>query len=250
MSAEGNQNTNAVELEKSVAELQARYAKKEKVVCLANDDQEAFIGFASKIGEANYKDWSQELDTDTFNGFAMVLTDETKVNRLIGIASEDAVFADPIARKALYKMYVNRVVNAAAEPDATPDRFVIVSGCFKQKFDIEAFKFQAKAFVHLLREQNVTGINNKSLQMAFASDAFARTQFPRVAPENWEMLLGIAKKNAENRGFDTSIFDHWTATRAVKTADVSILKLDFSALEAEENVEEDEAEPVQEAAKS
>lgn len=226
--------------EQPAGELKARYEDKGKVVALANDDMDAFVGFVDMIGEGNYIDLTSGVDTKQFTGLAMAQT-EKLVNRLIPIASEEVALADVVVRKALYRMYVNRVVNAAMDDEANPASFITPAGCFKQKFDIDAFKFQAKVLTKFLRNQGLSGVTNNSLRMSFASHAFAKTQFPRLSDDAWDKIIAIAEKNATDKGYDVSIFDHWKATRAVASADTSEIELNFGELvEAENAVSEKE----------
>lgn len=217
--------------ETGAVELMAKYKKKGKVVSLASDNQEDFIAFVGMIGDGNYTDWSDGVDSEIFTGLAMVQT-EGLGNRLIAIANEEAALGtggDPAVRARLYKMYVNTVVNAAEDNDAVQSQFVTVGGCFKQKFDLEAFNFQAKAFVKMLKEGNLRGITKKALQLSFQSAAFAKSQFPRITEDMWNTFIGIAEENATKNGYNTSIFDHWKSTRAVATSDESELDLNLEA---------------------
>lgn len=233
------------ELDAEVNEIAEKFSKKGKVVSLVSDNQDKFLDFTALLvdGESNptFVNYADKADATLFTGLAMVQP-ETGAARLIPIASEEAVFNDPVARKALYKMYVNRVVNAASDDEANPANFLTVAGSFKQKFDLDAYKFQAKVLTKILREQGLSGVTNKSLQLAFASSAFAETQFPRVKSEDWDKVIALAEGMAAKHGYDTSIFDHWKATRAVASGDTSELVLDFGKLMAAE-----EALPVNEA---
>lgn len=49
----------------------------------------------------------------------------------------------------------------------------------------------------------------------------------------WEGVLKVSRQIADAHGQDVSIFDHWEATRAKQTADVSTLELDFGKMETE-----------------
>jgi hypothetical protein len=141
----------------------------------------------------------------------------------------EAALSDPTVRAALYRYYVNRVVNEAMDDEAQASQFITVAGCFKQKFDLDAFKFLAKGFVKKLREQGLRGITINGLRQAFGSQAFAATQFPRTTKEQWEAVLNMAEAFAKHNNKDTSIYEHFKATRDVQEADTSTLKLDFSA---------------------
>lgn len=235
--------------ESPAVELMNRYEKKDKVVALASDDLDAFVEFVSLIGEGNYTDWTGDIDNNIFTGLAMVRT-EAQANRLIPIASMDAVFSDETVKRALYKMYVNRVVNAAADNDAVQSQFITVAGNFKQKYDLDAFKFQARVLTKFLRGKGLLGVTNASLRQAFASDAFAKTQFPRIDGAAWEKIIGIAEAQAAKNGYDTGIFDYWKTTRNVATADMTKIELDFGELSKLEDVLTEEKQESEEHAKA
>lgn len=240
MSEQGQAQALSPEMDKVVAELREKFVKKDKVVALANDDQEAFANLVLSFGD-NVKDWTDGADNKVFTGLALTKSENGRI-AFIPLASEEEVFADPIVRKALLRIYYNKVVNAATEDDATAAQFLTVAGCFKQKFDLDAFKFLAKPFTKFLREQGLSGVTNMSLRQSFASAAFAKTQFPRTTDEQWVKILGMAKAIASKNGYETSIYDHWEATRAVQTADTSILNLDFAKLHFGDDSEADDGE--------
>lgn len=240
MSNEGN--TAAVspadELAKEVAELKEVFAKKEKLFVGANDDQEPFAALVGELGE-NVHDWTGGADETLFTGMGLAKSENGRIV-LIPIASEEAVFADPVVRKALYKLYRNKVLNAATDDETQQSQFLTVAGLFKQKFDVEGFNGIAKAFVKFLKKSGLIGINKNSLRQSFQSAAFALTQFPRTTKEQWAQLLQMAKALAKKNELDTSIFEHWEATREVATADTSVLKLDFASFGADEDEVEEE----------
>lgn len=247
MSQVGVNDASNAEAAKPVAELADRYSKKGKVVALKNDEQDVFLDLLKTIGTDNIKDWTEGAPAD-FTNLALVQNDTTKQNRLISIADEDAVFADPTVRRALYKLYVNKVVNFATDDDANPAQFITIAGCFKQKFDIDAYKFLAKSFVRLLKDQGVLGVTTPSLRNAFASMAYAKSQFPRVSDNDWNKLLNLAIALSEKHGNDASIFEHWKATRVAQTADTSIIELDFGEAEMEAELSDDDEAPTEKAA--
>lgn len=227
-------------------EMFEKYNKKGKMIVLKTDNQEAFLDFTSKL--ATYQDLASQAPASFTGGYAMVET-EKKLNRLIALPSMEDVFSDPITMKALYKMYVSRKVSLASDDDANPADFITVAGGFKQKFDLEAFKFQAKTLSKFLRDMGLSGVTNSSLRLAFMSEAFAASQFPRLGKDKWDKLLGVAEAMAAKHGYDTSIFDHWKATRAVASADTSEIELDFDALQkAEDAITVDNAESTNPAA--
>lgn len=238
-----NETSASPELDKAIAEAAEKFAKKDKLVALPTDDQEVFVGVVSKFQE-NLKDWTDGADASVFTGMALAKSENGRIS-LIPLASMEAVFADPIVRKALYKSYVNRVVNAAMEDDANPASFLTVAGNYKQKFDLDAFNFIAKPFIAFLRKGGLSGITKASLRQSFASAAFAKTQFPRTTDEQWAKILEMAKVTAKKNDFDISIFEHWEATRAVQSADTSVLNIDFTALShvTEDDDEEEAANP-------
>lgn len=217
----------------AATEFADKYTKKGKAVALANDDLGAFVEFTDTIGKDNYKDWTVGAP-ENFTGLAMVET-EGKANRLIALPSKEAMMADATVMAALYRVFINRIVNTASDNDAQAAQFLTVAGCFKQKFDVEAFNFQAKALGHFLREQGLSGVTKNNIRNSFASAAFAKTQFPRIADAAWLKIIAIAEANAAKNGLDTTIFDHWKATRAVQTADTSEIQLDFDALQKAED---------------
>lgn len=230
----------ADELAKDIAELKATFDKKDKLRVSANDDQEAFIGLVGQLGD-NVKDWTAGADDKTFTGLGLAKSENGRVV-LIPLASEEAIFSDPVVRKFLAKVYLNKVLNAATDDESEQAQFITVSGCFKQKIDLEGFNGIAKAFVKFLKKSGLIGINRNSLRQSFQSSAFALTQFPRTTKEQWEELLQMAIALAKKNDLDTSIFDHFIATRDVKSADTSILKLDFAKFGVDEE-EEEEGEP-------
>lgn len=239
MSQVGTNDAAAAEAAKPVAELGERYTKKGKVVALKSDEQDVFLDFLKTIGTDNIKDWTEGAPTG-FDNLALVQNETTKQNRLISIADEDAVFADATVRRALYKLYVNKVINAAADDDANPAQFITIAGCFKQKFDMDAYKFLAKSFVRLLKGQGVLGVTVNSLRLAFASKAYASSQFPRVSDNDWNKLLDLAVALSEKHGNEASIFEHWKATRVAQSADTSIIELGFGEAEVEAELTDEE----------
>lgn len=230
MSEQGNTAAggNDAALDKETAILADRFEKKGKVIALANDDHEAFANLVAKFGD-NVKDWTDGVDASIFTGMALAKSENGSI-RLIPIASEEAVFADPVVRKALYKLYVNKIANAAMDDEAQAAQFMTSAGNFKQKFDLDAFKFLAKTFVKFLREQGLLGITVNSLRQSFQSAAFAKTQFPRTTDEQWVKIIGMAKALAAKNDKDISIYEHMEATRNVQEADTSVLNLDFAKL--------------------
>lgn len=227
--------TPADELAKEVEELKDQFSKKDKVFVMANDDQAAFSALVTSLGD-NVKDWTAGADENLFTGMGLVKSENGRIV-LIPIASEEAVFADPVVRKALYKLYRNKVMNAAMDDESVQSAFVTVAGNYKQKLDVEGFNGIQKAFVKFLKKSGLIGINKNSLRQSFASAAFALTQFPRTTAEQWKQLLEMAKAIAKKQELDTSIFDYWNQTRDVATADQSVLNLDFSKLSGEEEEE-------------
>lgn len=221
-------------------ELKDKFSKKDKLVALANDDQELFIQLVSSFAEGVVTDWTNDVDASTFTGLGLAKSENGQI-RLIPVANMDAAFADPTVRHALYKSYVNRVINTAMDDEAAASQFITVGGCFKQAFNLDAFKFIAKPFVKKLREQGLRSITIPGLRMAFASQKFADITFPRTTQTQWEQILGMAESFAKQNEQDTSIFDHWRAVRNVAEADDSELKLDFTGFTLDDTKDEDEA---------
>ena len=240
MSNEGN--TAAVspadELAKEVAELKETFSKRDKVFVSANDDQEAFAALVQELGD-NVQDWTQGASETDFTGMGLVKSENGRIV-LIPVASDEAIFADPVVRKALAKLYRNKVLNAAMDDESVQSQFITIAGLFKQKFDVEGFNGIAKAFVKFLKKSGLIGINKNALRQSFQSAAFALTQFPRTTKEQWQQLLEMAKAIAKKNELDTSIFEHWQATRDVQAADTSVLNIDFAKFGTDE--EEDATE--------
>lgn len=246
MSEVHNQVTEADALAKEVSELKEVLNKKDKIFVTANDDQEAFAALVGELGD-NVKDWTAGADETLFTGMGLARSENGRLV-LIPIASEEAAFSDPVVRKAMYKLYRNKVLNAATDDESQQSQFITVAGLFKQKFDVEGFNGIQKAFVKFLKKSGLVGINKNALRQSFQSSAFALTQFPRTTKEQWQELLKMAKAIAKKNELDTSIFEHWEATRDVQSADTSTLNLDFTKFGADDN-DADESE-VTEAAKS
>lgn len=223
----------AAEKATAIQELREKFAKKDKLVALSDDDQELFADFVSSFADGVVKDWTNDVDPTTFTGLALAKAENGRIS-LIPVPSMEAAFSDPAVRAALYRTFVNRVVNTATDDEAQASQFITVGGCFKQAFDIESFKFLAKAFVKKLREQGLRGITIVGLRQAFQSQAFAQTQFPRTTKEQWVQILNMAEAFAKHSGKDTSFFEHCKATRDVQEADTSPLKLDFAGFKFDE----------------
>lgn len=241
-----NMTPEAATLDKEVALLVDRFDKKGKIIALTTDDHEAFAALVSKFGD-NVKDWTDGVDATVFTGMALTKTDNGRIT-LIPIASEESIFSDPVIRKALYKLYVNKIANAGMDDETQAAQFITPAGLFKQKYDVDAFKFLAKTFVKFLREQGLLGITINSLRQSFQSAAFASTQFPRTTNDQWNKILGMAKALAEKNNKDVSIYDHWEATRSIQEADTSTLNLDFAKLQNMEEAmdgEEEETTPAE-----
>jgi hypothetical protein len=227
-----NPNTDnaAAEKAKAMQELQDRFSKKSKLVATSADDLETFIDFVTNVpGVVN---WTDKAPKD-FTGMALVKSGDNGPMRLISVPSKEQILADTTVQARFVKWVINHIVNAAMDEDAREEMFLTVAGTFKQKFDLEAFKYVAKAMVKKLREQGLLGITNVSLRLSLQSAAYAESMFPRMKPAQWEGVLKVMRQLAETHGQDVSIFDHWEATRSAKSADVGELNLDFNTLEAE-----------------
>lgn len=209
----------------------SKYENKSKAIVYAGEDTTAFLQMIDKhFGETNpYKDWTTGAP-EGFDTIAMVAT-ENGENRLISVANQDTAFADPIVRKALYRLYVNKFVNLAASDEGEPSKFVLVNGAYRATYSADGFDFIARDLLKYLHSQNVVGINKAGLKLSFSNAAYAKVQFPRVPENGWTVLLERSKKVASDAGYDVSLFDHWIATRALKEADESEIELDFDELD-------------------
>jgi hypothetical protein len=204
-------------------ELQAAlsaYNKRGKARVLYNEGDEARAQFLALVqavaGEAGegFKDWTENAP-ESFKSLAIVHQEHTGNDVVIAMPDRDTLFADPSAAGYLYRLAINKIINTADSEDATEARFIVPGGCFTQRFDVDAYRFQQKGLVKSLHNVGIKSITVGGLKDVFASAAFASTAFPRVPAEFWDNFLDVATAYAESKGYDTSLFAHWKATRHV-----------------------------------
>lgn len=241
----------ATSLSERAKDLFDRYTKRGKIIVDTNNDEEttAFVSIVDMLTKDETEsvvDWTEKVGKDQgFTNFALVRNENDGSNRVIAVANAETALADDVVKRNLYRLYTNRVLNAAGEDDASEAQFVIPSGCFKARYDLDAFKFQAKALAKALHKQGVNGVTVASLRMAFANSAFAATQFARVKPDMWQKIIGVAKARAQQAGYDVAIFDYWLSTRDAKTDEIGEIDLnleEFSTDVSDEGSEEKTAE--------
>lgn len=196
-------------------------------------EQDAFAALVKELQADETEkvvDWTTKVAEDMqahFSTMALVKVDNTGDYRLIGMADQATAMADATVSAYMYRLYVNKIANHAGDDDAQEAEFIIPSGCFKQKLDVEAFKFVAKDFVKTLHKGGLVGITVGGLKQAFANAAFAETQFSRIKADNWGKLLGIAIALSEKAGYDPSIFNYWLATREGRVDEGEEIDLNF-----------------------
>lgn len=206
------------------------YQDKGRVLVMSGDDMTTFADFIGDFDETNpATDWSKGAPWAN-PSVAMVEVEESGANRLIAIAPIADALADPAVRDWAYKQYLRHVLKVAASNDASAEKFLTAAGAFRPKFDIEAFKTEARILVPYLRSKGLKGISAPLLREAFRNSAFAVTQFSRVPAETWEKLLDTCIDRAAQRGEDVSLFNHWKATRNVLKDSGEEITLDFEEL--------------------
>lgn len=217
------------------ADFAKKWESRKKVIARVNDDQVAFTSFVSAtFNDADpYKDWASENAPKLGPNvtLAMVESDDGE-NRLIAIPSKEAAFADEVVRDNLYRMFCNKLMNIAGKPDSAIDMFATVSGCFKARFDLAAFKDYARDVVSVLHEKGLRGITVPTLKIALSNAAFAKAQFPTMKPAQWDIIFAIFQKNAETNGQDTSILAHWKNTRDAMSDTGADVTFDMASFEA------------------
>lgn len=206
------------------------YEDRNRVVVLSGDDMTVFADFLGDFDETNpATDWTKGAPWANPT-VAMVQVEETGANRLIAIAPLADALADNTVREWAYKQYLRHVLKVASATDASAEKFLTPAGAFRPKYDIEAFKTEAKVLVPFLRSKGLKGITTPLLRNAFANAAFAEAQFSRIPKDTWGKLLTKCMERAAARGEDVSLFEHWIATRDAMTDSGAAIELDFEEL--------------------
>jgi hypothetical protein len=223
MSNTENQTAETVEAiaEKSpVEKLVERFENRNKVFARVTDDQSAFMEFVNQhFDETNpIKDWASNATPKLGANFTLgaVTVEESGENRLIAIASKEALFGtggDEVAKETAYRYLIGKALIMAGKPDATDDMFASVAGFLKAKFDVTAFKELAKYVVAVLHEKGLRSITVNSLKTSLQNAAFAKANYPTMTPDHWKIVFAIFISRAEKAGLDTSVFAHWQKTR-------------------------------------
>lgn len=242
MSNAGTQNTSPEVVNEALDAFISKWDKRKKVIARVTDDQPEFQAFVeATFNDTNpYVDWASSAAATLGDGLTLIMveTDETGENRLIAAASKENFLKDEIVVENLYRIYLNRLASQASKPDSVADMFATVSGVFKPRFDLAAFKDHAKDVVKFLHSKGLHGITVPTLKVALSNSAFATAQFPQMKPEQWKIIFAIMMKNAEDAGQDTSILKHWANTRDAMTdagGEVGFGQDDFAAFLAEED---------------
>ena len=220
---DANNNAETVEqvAEKSpVEKLIERFENRNKVFARVTDDQAAFMDFVNThFDETNpVKDWASNATPKIGPNFTLgaVSVEESGENRLIAIASKEALFGtggDEVAKETAYRYLIGKALVMASKPDASEDMFSSIAGFLKAKFDVTAFKDLAKYVVAVLHEKGLRSITVNSLKTSLQNAAFAKANYPTMTDEHWRIVFAIFVSKAEKAGLDTSVFAHWQKTR-------------------------------------
>lgn len=218
--------------------MRRQYEDKSRVIIPSGHDMTTFAEFVGDFDETNpITDWTKGTpwggEGTASPTYAIVEVAETGANRLIAIAPQEVALSDQTVREWAYKQYLRHVLKVASASDASAEKFLTVAGAFRPKFDIEAFKTEAKVLVPFLREKGLKGITTPLLRNAFANAAFAKAQFSRIPADTWAKLLEKCKERAAARGEDVSLFDHFLATRDALTDSGADIVLDFAEIGSE-----------------
>lgn len=191
--------------------LQAELKKKSAVFVVASDEQADFGELLGTFQEDELEDWTIGAP-ESFDTLAITQPENGKA-RLVSIADMDTALNDPAVRKWAYNRYVSRCVNVAKSDEATKDQFRTPAGPIGAAYDMSAFDFQVEIWLDWLHDQGLKSVRQRSLRTALSNAATAASSFPKVAQEGWVALIGRMSARAEKHGHDTSIFQHWLATR-------------------------------------
>lgn len=229
-----------------------KFENRNKTHARVTDDQPAFMSFiTSYFDETNpIKDWATEAVPKLGDGYTLgaVTVEESGENRLIAIASKDALFGtggDEVAKEAAYKFLVGRALVIASKPDSSADMFASVAGFLKAKFDVSAFKEFAKLVIAVLHEKGLKSITVNTLKASMSNAAYAKANYPTMTDKHWDIVFAIFMNQAEKHGMDTSLFAHWSKTRHQMTdtgQNVEDFSFESFAQALEEEGETDEAE--------
>lgn len=83
------------------------------------------------------------------------------------------------------------------------------------KFDLEAWDDLAPKYLKMLREEKHLSISKMFFRNVLSNAAHAKFHYPKVSQEIWEKTILFLIKQAQIKQYDTSLFEHWLATRDV-----------------------------------
>lgn len=92
-----------------------------------------------------------------------------------------------------------------------------------------AFNMVASLFVAALKKKGLKFMTKVLLRQVLASAAFAEQQFPRIAQENWAIVLNSMVAHVEKEGVDAGVLKHWLATRdetEIDTTEIDLSDID------------------------
>lgn len=230
------QNTEAVAPKSKLDLLRDAFSKSGALIFAAGSAPSELEALSAELSAV---DWSAKAP-ETFSGLIVAKTKgENPTTRIVAFPDKATALADPIVAETLYQRFIRMVLKAARNPDSVEDQFTKPAGVLGVPFDRDAFRFQASKWVKALRELGLKAIGPRSLEMALKNTQFASSMFP--AFKEWEKLIGLMSKYAEDHGQSPSIFAHWAATRSQAAFEAKPVTLgDVDALLAKIENEADE----------
>lgn len=166
-----------------------------------------------------------------------------KGNKTVGIAIAalpdfDTLYADDNGRNWLIKQTQDslmRQVKAAAKPK---DEGALISLPFEiaefitttRTSGLLAFNAVGSLFVSALKKKGLKFMTKVLLRQVLASAAFAEQQFPRIAQENWEIVLNSMVGHVEKENIDAGVLKHWLQTR--NETEIDTTELDLSDIDS------------------
>lgn len=91
---------------------------------------------------------------------------------------------------------------------------------------LATFRALASDYVKVLKKRGIPFLSVSLFRQILESRAFAESQFPNIAQEKWETVLGAMIGTAKKRDLDPAILQHWLETRDSVEVQVGDLSLD------------------------
>ena len=92
-----------------------------------------------------------------------------------------------------------------------------------------AFNLVGSLFVSALKKKGLQFMTKVLLRQVLASAAFAEQQFPRIAQENWVIVLNSMIANVKKENVDAGVLQYWLDHRAETEIDTT--EIDLSDIE-------------------